>query len=125
MEKKRSKGITILGWYFIIFSIFGFLGNLYFFIGTPPLEILLKWLFLVQALGSLLLLFIGINILKLKELWRKIAICYFAYILLLIISISFYSKDIITTLLKHVLEIIIWSFIIYFITRPKVKEQFK
>jgi hypothetical protein len=139
MDITRSKGVTILGWYFIISSAFGILFNSYFLFTKPAQvvldmwaktytispETLIKWVSLSGVIRSIILLFIGINILKLKEFWRKMTLYYCIVIFLEIISTFFYSRNIIITFVGHIFTIAINSLIIYFIARPKVKEQFK
>jgi len=86
MEKKRSKGVTIFGWVFIVFGIIGLLSmldpqELSQFYGTP--------LFIFSMLASLATFLCGIFLLKLTPIARKIAILLG---ILGIISIPFYLK---------------------------------
>jgi len=76
MEEKRSAGVTILGWLFIIGGVFGLLGNInaknYFQImGTGLLAYLTFFLSIAIAFGNIVG---GMFILKLKSWARKLAI---------------------------------------------------
>jgi len=74
---------------------------------------------------SPLLLIIAVNILKLKEQWRKILIYYIIFQLFLSLPMLFIARDV-KTVMQLYLMITLFNFAtIYFLTRPKVKEQFK
>lgn len=136
-EIKRSRGVTVFGWLFMILGILGCIGNVFFYFNTPK-ELLDKYLasfknssmIIFQAttifsfLSAVVSFFIGFNILKLKELWRKIAL-YQAYAVIaewLILALIL-AKDMVQVLIGG---LPIFVFIqLFFFTREKVKEQFK
>jgi len=132
MEKKRSVGVTVFSTLFIVSAIsgwarswshlksFGFMGVLY------------------ARLMAILLLVIAIKILQLKE-WARKGIIYY-YIIVSLVAIFLIpravSLNIITepeidkmklplTVGLYIAILITAAVVIYFFTRPKVKEQFK
>ncbi len=142
MENKRSKGVTIFAILILIGGILSLLSEL-FEIHTVPLFKILICVILHTAQ-----IICAIGILKLKELARKIT--FYVYILLTFwlpfTLFAFTSKKIEGTLEKLPPEVpleagrllikfvftftivisILWFMsVIYFFTRPKVKEQFK
>ena len=120
MEKRRSVGVTVFGWLYIVLGVFGVLA---FFQRNS--------LIVFSAPLSLLS---GIGLLKLKE-WARILT-----IILTIVGVLFraiiYLRSILLDAMplnEALIFIIEWNFltwiiaiiIIYFFTRPKVKEQFR
>lgn len=84
--------------------------------------------------GAPFLLVIGFGLLKLKELARKVAISFYIlfiiYIIILIIVTILRNvqspMNIIVSFIKYnALALFISGIIIYFLTRPRAKEQFK
>jgi len=141
MEKKRSKGVTIFGWYFIITSITGLLFNLRSLFSQQPnnLDTLSKFAKLsamapsLARIGSIvalflspLVFFIGFNILRLKVAWLKVTIYYscFSLIYYLIFYLLLF-KNPIDAAPGLFSGCILFAIIIFFFSRPKVKEQFK
>ncbi len=127
MEKKRSVGVTVVGVLFIIFpvsNIFlaGILGYYY-----TPLQYLFRGFFVLYPVIT------GIGILLLKEWARKLAIIFAILTTILAIFVclakSFINPEIffknVYDLIANISMIIIGSLLLYFFTRPKVKEQFK
>ena len=140
MEKKRSKGVTIFGIFFIFGSIAGlFTSGFNLFILDLD-----KTIVFYTFISSILLLILGINILRLKEWARKGTIYYHIATTLIGIYLSplisnqsairlknlgVTQKEIpdITTTSNFalIIPILLTLIVIYFFTRPKVKEQFK
>ena len=118
MEKKRSVGVTIFGWLYIVLAVLSFL---------PAIGGILEWQgwFYVISLfieGALFLI-IGVNILRLKN-WVRIFLIWLNFILMgyFIIGTFFWEPR----LLMGIVSLCpILLGINYFLTRPKVKEQFR
>ncbi|MGE5894358.1 MAG: hypothetical protein ACM34I_09915 [bacterium] len=137
MEKKRSTGVTLLGWFLIITSGTGILLNLYtmifhkeFFVNYAPAYRFSSEL--VNKITSIIALFIsgfkfilGVNILKLKEKWRKITFYYFLFNIVYLFSMVFVFVDPLYGLRAQSGPIVVYGLLMYFIARPKIKEQFK
>ena len=141
MEKKRSVGVKIFGWvYIILFASFLWGAVLLpIFIGRgeiPSTELFLSALIGLLSISPLLL--IGIGLLRFKNIARQISlvisfiifIISFGYnilgipVLLSGKSVSFTEGDI--GLLIELLLLSIGSiFAIFYFMRPKIKEQFK
>lgn len=127
MEKKRSKGITIFGWIYILFSVCGLMTLI-----AGILEgqgILYIFAMLVEII---LFLAIGIGLLKLKEWARKFVVYSNIIVILLFISrtiwlyvVSPESPLFPIGIMAIFTAVPILLLIIYFFTRPKVREQFK
>lgn len=141
MDKKRSIGVTIFG---IIVTLFGGLpivGLLILFLVSIGKDDIVKILTLKNdSISQTLFLFLaylfflisGIGILKLKN-WARV-------ILITLISINFIASliglcfSIIKALKGNInlfyiisafISLLIFVFVVYFFTRPKVKGQFK
>ncbi|MGD0336517.1 MAG: hypothetical protein ABSB18_05390 [Candidatus Omnitrophota bacterium] len=135
MEDKRSKGITNFGMFIIICALSSLFSRL-----------IESRLTIYPAILAILLLILGIYILKLKEWARKAIIYYSIYSIISVFFIMVAYKlglplrgsdlrDITATYQTPVMKIVVISvliitnllslLIIYFFTRPKVKEQFK
>jgi len=135
---KRSKGITILGWYLVITSFTGTISNLYMLFSPPAVMINLYasifkpnpiFLNQISSITSLLLnvlsFFLGINILKLKEDWREITLNYFYF--MIFYTFFFYlftAKEPLALIPMSVGTVVIYGFLIYFLNNKNVKEQF-
>ena len=143
MEKKRSKGVTILGWLNIIVSFY-----IYHYAKTllirerffEKLEILqsvninhtsLSYT-TVNIAGVILCVIVfiaGILVLRLKEIGRKLAIysCIAGLLVAMfeLIYLLVQRSNPVIVLFVLVLLILPAGIYIYFLTRPKVKEQFK
>jgi len=144
IEKKRSKGVTVLGWLHIVW---GFLSLILITITIrmlfspntlrvirsrfenrfPPLSFNPWFFILITIIGvfSTLSLIIGRGLLDLKEWSRKSAIYLstFGIIYNLIYLARCFSRDLRAS--SWIGNSIISIIIIYFFTRQKVKEQFK
>ena len=143
MEKKRSKGVIILGIYLFVLASAWLLGlqrQREWVSGWVKWEIIIS-----TSLFGFLFLFLGINILRLKKWARKFVI--WLFLILMIRSIFIgplyiekrYSYDASKGLIEepykvrarsvalyYIFRIIVnGGIIIFFLTRPKVKEQFK
>jgi len=137
MGKNRSKGVTLLGWFLIITSIIGILGNTYIIIFRPEFlgnyahvyrfnaDLIGKITSILALLISSFQFLLGVNILKLREKWRKIMVYYFLLDIIYLFLWSFIFVNPLHGLRAHSGPIIISGLLIYFITRPRIKEQFK
>ena len=133
MEKKRSKGVTFWGWFFIVIGVMNLYINTWVLIAKPsvilntyaqtyilPSELFWKISCSIALAFGIWSLLIGINILKLIEKWRKIVLYYcFASFIHSIFDI------LITRDIKLLSNPILMCLILFFFTRPAVKEQFK
>ena len=139
MERKRFIGITIWSWINIVAGLVGLFTHLRNLIIKPPqTEInlyakmyttapatVIKWEAISGILSCVLLLIIGINMLKLKELWRKIFLYLNIYLFLSMIIVIIISRNIQFALFASCLSAVIQLVQVYYFTRPKVREQFK
>jgi len=149
MEKKRSVGVTILGWLeiliggigsiFFVLSFYVYLHAIYLLkIGSnsgDQLGVDLGFLFSVMTFPSLFILVSGIGILRCSSWARKMNIVVIPLVLILVTV--FLSQGALweirrgnlwagTTILGLFLAIGIVIFLkVWYLTRPKVKEQFK
>jgi low affinity Fe/Cu permease len=166
MENKRSAGVTIFAWTFIIFNAIGLLIRFKYFSFATRFALLVATLclFFYFVIG----IFTAINLLKLKEWSRKLTIV-LAILTVLLTGCSLFlankaverwrynPKDIkllenqynnmpedtktrlnikskdeyINTVIQlknssvYIIQIIYGLIVLFFFTRPKVKEQFK
>jgi len=78
MERKRSRGVTIFAWFWIVLNAYTFIISLDFHSFQGPFGFLPHTFVMVVAIHSLLSSFIGfvvgIGLLKLKEIMRKTGI---------------------------------------------------
>jgi len=137
MGKKRSKGATLLGWFFIITSFTGIVLNSFAMIFHPKFlanyapsyrvnsELIENISSISALLISLFKFILGINILKLKENWRRIAVYYFLFDIVYLFSWNFFLIDPLRGLCAQIGPIILSGLLLYFITRPRIKEQFE
>jgi len=124
MEKKRSVGVTILAWFFLI----GFFGGV---LTLPRYK--LPHEIIYNVVSSIYCLIAGWGLLRLLD-WARI------FTIIMAIVTGIYNKIYSYIYLRdnpfwaqnkkllYGLDIfsLLWiAFIIYFLTRPKVKEQFK
>jgi hypothetical protein len=136
MDKKRSKGVIILG---ILVSLFGLSGFQDILREGRNIYVLISVLF------SIVLLISGIGVLMLKSWARKLLLYSIIPALAFNISVNFFIIEVpkqFQHLEEHFLELhaqiplyekivpslgfLIWGVvIIFFLTRPKVKEQFR
>ena len=136
--KKRSKGVTILGWFLIITSITGILINTYTFIARPAFiakysaqllrfdsELIGQITSIIGVAVSGLKFLLGLNILNLKEMWRRITIYYFLFDIIYMFLTIFLLINPIKGLGGFLGSSIISGLLIYFLTRQKIKEQFE
>ena len=116
MEKKRSVGVTIFGWYFILVNLIAlliirllrpedFLNNL----TERPIVIVRLIVYLI----------IGIGILKLKN-WARIGTIVIGIFYIIAAPVAILTANIV-----GILFLLSGISMLYFFTRPKVKEQFK
>ena len=127
MDKKRSPGVTLCGVLFIIWPLFYlvrvFLSSLRltqftFFSFLPDIQ---NPVFFIQ---KILFIACGIGILRLKKWARILALCIslFGIVVWLLITIIFRSP---LPLANKIVHIVIYVFLGWFFSLPKVKEQFK
>ena len=117
---KRSIGVTVLGFLFIISPISHFLISIFYYHNT------------LQPLQYFFILFsiiIGINILLLKEWARKFVIIFAILLIFLSLTSFFIIPEVIFknnfNLITNFWMLIYGSLLLYFFTRLKIKEQFR
>jgi cytochrome c biogenesis factor len=135
MENKRSKGITILAWLFIVSMasvICSFVLNLSKVSASVTSEFRLNIIY--DLFIPIILLILAVNILRLKEWARKGIVYYFIIVPLgsLLFGMIFNMHidindpiEIMTCIISLLVQLGVILLIIYFFTRPKVKEQFR
>lgn len=142
MEKKRPKGVTILGWLNLAYSFFGFFVFCIFCIGAlimiilskeaqqAPIELFLTKNIYVLLANSAIAYMVGRGLLVLKNFTRILAIWLGVYHLLyatgflyIWIATGFYGTRTVAGLFMA--NISIASCVIFYLTRPKVKEMFQ
>lgn len=122
--KKRSKGVTVVGWteviissVIIFFALVSFAQSIYRGGTRHSLFLGLGAAFLL----AIFLLLSGILILKLKSLGRKMSMV----IMTVAMALFLLPKDSWTDFIGFLsIFAIAWLSLIYFFTRPRVKEQF-
>lgn len=136
MERKRSKGVTILGIYLIASNIMTLL-TLQFNKGIVGDS----WTGLYIVFSSVIMIFLVINLLRLKEWARKFIVYYVGISLVVAMFLNpiylkrmhshAVSKGIksvdskpFSTATVNVIHALFAGAIVYFLSRPKVKEQF-
>ena len=127
MAKRRSIGVALWGWYFVLGSITAFLANIGFLKDALTQGSGSYGLFpVLLALFCVFNFFIGLNILRLRELWRKITLAYGV--------LSAFSTLAAIPILKcrTGVEIAALSFLavisvslLFFFTRPEVRKQYQ
>jgi len=127
MIKKRPRGILLFGLYLILSGLLTCLFGLFLIIRTVKsgLGVLDEpSFFLFLILGSFVFA-TGYNILKLKRLWREIAVYYHA-VMILFNTGSFIASGIhfLSEYLFMFVSILYFSVFIFYFTRPNVKAQF-
>ena len=127
MEKKRSVGVTVVGIAFLILGLIALCLSLWSYnIGASDgfSELMILWLvfsiFLLILMGTLLLL--GAFTLLLKNYFLILILLYILFFVslasLLITGTSFYK-------LYSLALTIFFGLAVFYLTRPKVKAQFK
>ena len=147
MKKKRSVGVMIFGWLevfigtvggvFFLFSLNLLFSSLYYFdtyipgVNTVGIDFNvfdLGSLYCFLALPYVVIFFLGIGILLLKPLARKISVFLPLFILIdgcfFIYFFSDKAKKLATFLILFVPLFILSLSAMYFFTRPRIKEQF-
>jgi len=117
MEKKRSKGTKIFGSLIILYSLVWF-----FMLGIGPggASKFLGLLVVCSAIGG-----VGVIIGK-KWSWHVSLVCMIAFIVTVLSGLATYYKwDVVYFLRDSGFLLIIPCAVIFYLTRPKVKEQFK
>lgn len=127
MVKKRSKGVLLFGLYLILNGLFTCLFGILFVIRTvrSGLGVFEEPSFLLFLILGSFVFALGYNILKLKRMWRDIALYYHAVMILFNIG-SFVASGIhfLSEYLFMFVSILYFSVFIFYFTRPKVKAQF-
>jgi len=124
MDKKRSIGLTILGILIIAESIYGLynIGRGLFLIRLFNLRIA------VTIIAALSYIICGFGVLRLYS-WARITgiIISYYYIVATFIPVVVFQmfKQIPNILMPSIIRWIWYCFVIFYLTRPKVKEQFK
>jgi len=122
MEKKRSFGIIFLGNTILIGGVFSLILSLIQF--PVNISIALFWLFL-----GIISLVVGRGLLDLKE-WARIAeviLQCIGILYIVAVSISMIAKhgvDNLKSFFPLFVIVAIFTLVIYYLTRPKVKERF-
>ena len=128
MEKKPSRGVKLLAYLLIFYDLWGILVTICKYHDFLPVEIF----YLLFCISGILF---GINLLRLKEWARKGIIYYFVVFWFADGVLNFYI-DYLNHRITHqalktfdiipylALDLVIFLFYIYFLTRSKVKEQF-
>ena len=136
---RRSKGVTIAGLYFLAASAAGFLISLYFLfkmpqqalkiyseVFRPDPKILAKCFYIFLLLSHAVTFVMGINILRLKEKWRKFTLYYCVFMIFCIQAFFLLAKEPVKAFLSGGLfPAAFFGVIFYFFTRRSVKEQFR
>ncbi|MFH1202168.1 MAG: hypothetical protein V1674_04690 [Candidatus Omnitrophota bacterium] len=139
--RKRSKGVTIFGYWQIIEGLLGLLlcAVVIWRIISPHTSEVIKlrferliypwhiniWFFILPVIGiSILSFLVGNGLLKLKEWTRKWAI-YLAILGIVFVFSDLFCRGFRSRLIvRAIVNVILNVIVIYFFTRPKVKEQF-
>jgi len=132
MEKKRLKGVTFLAWYSFINGLTG-IKDLYMLFGflfrhdlRAAYSLTQQIMFIIGLLKSICYIAAGLWLINLKEEGRKLLI----YVSIATVFIYFINgklfeytppRETADTIVFAVISLII----IWYLTRPKVKEQFK
>jgi len=136
MKKKPSKGVifwalfVIFNHCYYVFTIPQRLESYFLIIPSNIVTLIPKILTLIALLVNVGYIVLGISILLLSEFGRKLllliaAIDIFRNIVSLFEYSELWSIDPMIYLVIPIIGCIIASFLIYYLTRPKVKEQFK
>ena len=138
MQKKRSVGVTMVALIMLIISIFYITGNSFLLtvcfmpedvkalflseVQTPEKQIFQRSMKLL--IEYLILFVLGIGVLKLNNLMRKITIFYSAFgLVALVLAVILFKKA--YSIPQTIIYILFNSFLIFFFTRTKVKEMFQ
>ncbi|MBM3250484.1 MAG: hypothetical protein FJZ09_06590 [Candidatus Omnitrophica bacterium] len=134
MENRRSKGITIFAWIIIVLSVINLISRLdYIFKGTLKdyTAGIGDYFYLII---SILAIIAAIFLLKLKE-WARIATLIVAALVIIniiLVSLSTIFKNFLVSLPASLIMLVITLIplafeggVIYYFTRPVIKEQFK
>lgn len=125
MPKKRSIGVALLGWYFVITGIADFFFQAHLLKKTLASDIFSWAILFFGFVLSAFNFFIGVNILHWKELWRKLALGYCLFVALSSVAFVYLSKHISKTGLVGVaVTCVLYVFFFYYLKRPGVREQF-
>ena len=127
MVKKRSRGILLFGLYLILSGLLTCLFGLIFIIRTVKsgLGVLDEPSFFLFIILGLFVFAAGYNILKLKRLWRDIAVYYHAAMILYNTGLFIASGiHFLSEYLFMSVSILYCSLFIFYFTHPKVKAQF-
>jgi len=124
MAKKRSIGVMILGWYFILNSISHFLCVFIYALSDISIEKItpsfVKYPPIITAcwIG---MIFLGRGLLALQEWARKVTIFLFIFLILFFAAVLVF----VSIYFMHIIVFVFALIGLYFLTRPKVREQFK
>lgn len=121
-RNKRSLGVTIFGWFFILSSLAG-VSQVLPVLNKTGIPAVNSFFILVEFVFNSACFFIGLGILALDNNFRKSAIYYaiLLFILSMVEALVFPSDQMIAQVIVKIFGIVI---IFIFFTRPKVREQF-
>jgi len=136
METKRSVEITIYGYIYILLGVYCIITLIILWFYPPqvnfPRDYLLDFYYIFIGLP---LIWIGVNMLKLKSSARKVSLYLPTYLIGALCLLYFYKigywleygVNYISTVgfLPIIIPLIVSFSTIFFLNRPKVKEQFK
>lgn len=139
MTKQRSKGVTIWAWFFMIGSAYSLFTSLKWFLFPMkseiretlqqfykiPVEPFMKWSSVVACVTSILVFFIGLNLLKLNEKARKALFYYSAYTAITALGMGFIMTNFRLFIFSAVTTLILLAIQISYFTRPHVVKQFQ
>lgn len=124
---RKSKGITICGWLYLVSGIIGALSNLHMFSSgirkATEFELIS---YVISFLLSCLAVFIGAYVLERKEIWRKIALYESSFMILYNQSTALFIFFSDGSPLVFLGAIPIFNvFILFFFNTKKVKQEFQ
>jgi hypothetical protein len=123
MEKKRSVGVTVISVIEVLLGLKWGWSSFTAFLSQTSISFIHILLLIISALPIVL----GILTFQLKPIGRKLNLI-FSPLIAFLLFLSFVSLFIFNPLwefLSGIYTLLITTFLIYFFTRPKVKEQFK
>lgn len=129
-SQSQTTGIKVLGWVYILTGVTGMFTNTVLFLNPPELLLnrfrydpmfLAKLTSAISFGFSVASLAIGINLLKFRELWRKITLVE-AVAMIIFTSTAFLYSNAGFNLLAAIPLIEVFALV--YLTRPSVKVQF-
>ncbi len=127
MTQKRHKGITLIGWYFIVNGAVLFLTSVSLVRRSVINGGFVFYDFWQVSLGLIgIFVFVtGVNLLRLKEFFRRAALCFSGTVFILnIMGIFSSGSHLIGEYIYSAVASVLNLFFIYFLTRKNVVSQF-